>query len=210
MQYRRSDFDVTNTVQVSSPTAVRSAVLDLFMQIWPNRSFDRVVSAFRDFERLFIGQYPGYLGCDTVYHDMQHSLDGTLATARIIAGHERTQAADDKLGPERATLGIVVALFHDAGYIRQVDDSVHRNGAEFTLNHVSRSAAFLANYLPTIGMAEWVSVATRIVHFTGYEVTFDQIKLDDMRDRRVGHIVGTGDLIAQMSDRCYLEKCRDR
>jgi len=48
------------------------------------------------------------------------------------------------------------------------------------------------------------------VHFTGYEVQFDQIRLDDPRDRIVGHIVGTGDLIAQMSDRCYLEKCRDR
>jgi hypothetical protein len=59
-------------------------------------------------------------------------------------------------------------------------------------------------------MAEWVPVATKVVHFTGYEVQFDQIRLDDHRDRIVGHIVGTGDLIAQMADRCYLEKCRDR
>ncbi len=28
--------------------------------------------------------------------------------------------------------------------------------------------------------------------------------------RRVGHILGTADIIGQMSDRCYLEKCRDR
>jgi len=210
MQHRRSDYDVTNAVQVSSPSAVRGAVVDLFTQVWPNRSFEQLNAAFRDFERLFTGQYPGYLGCDTVYHDMQHSLDGTLATSRIIAGHERSQPADERLGLERATLGVVVALFHDAGYIRRADDAVHRNGAEFTLNHVSRSAQFLANYLPTIDMAGWVPVATRIVHFTGYEVKFDQIKLDDPRDRRMGHIVGTGDLIAQMSDRCYLEKCRDR
>jgi hypothetical protein len=107
-------------------------------------------------------------------------------------------------------LGVVVALFHDAGYIRQLNDAQHRNGAEYTLNHVSRSARFLAEYLPTIGMAKWSTVATRIVHFTGYEMKFDQIVLDDSRDRRIGHIVGTGDLIAQMSDRCYLEKCRDR
>jgi hypothetical protein len=59
-------------------------------------------------------------------------------------------------------------------------------------------------------MAEWVPVATKIVHFTGYEVQFDQIRLDDPRDRKLGHLIGTGDLIAQMSDRCYLEKCRDR
>jgi hypothetical protein len=75
---------------------------------------------------------------------------------------------------------------------------------------VSRSAHFISRYLPTIGMAEWVPVATKIVHFTGYEVQFDQIRLDDHRDRKLGHLIGTGDLIAQMADRCYLEKCRDR
>jgi hypothetical protein len=210
MQYRRNDYDVTNTVQVSSPDAVRRAVLTLFAEQWPKQSFAQLDTAFRDFERLFTGQFPGYFGCDTVYHDMQHSLDGTLASSRIIVGHERSRPAEEQLGAERAILAIVTALFHDAGYIRRKDDAEQRNGAEFTLNHVSRSARFLSSYLPTIGMADWVPVATRIVHFTGYEVQFDQIKLDDPRDRRVGHIVGTGDLIAQMSDRCYLEKCRDR
>lgn len=210
MQYRRSDYDVTNTVQVSSSAAVRQAVLELFSQQWPSHSFERIDTAFRDFERLFTGEFPGYLGCDTVYHDLQHSLDGTLATSRIIAGHERTQPVTDRIGPERATLGVVVALFHDAGYIRKVNDAQHRNGAEYTLNHVSRSAQFIADYLPVLDMSQWTEVATRIVHFTGYEVKFDQIKLADARDRRIGHIVGTGDLIAQMADRCYLEKCRDR
>src|SRR5512138_533153 len=210
MQYRRSDFDVTNTVQVSSTDAVRRAVCELFRQNWPHYPFDRVETAFRDFERLFNGQFPGYYGCDTVYHDLQHSLDGTLAVARLIAGYERTHITEERLGPERAILGVVTALFHDAGYIRQTDDQTHRNGAEFTLSHVSRSAHFIGRYLPTIGMAEWVPVATKIVHFTGYEVQFDQIRLDDNRDRKLGHLIGTGDLIAQMSDRCYLEKCRDR
>ena len=210
MQYRRSDFDVTNTVQVSSAEAVQRAVCDLFRQTWPNYPFDRAETAFRDFERLFNGQFPGYYGCDTVYHDLQHSLDGTLASSRLIVAHDRTHLADERLGPERAILGVVIALFHDAGYIRQTDDQTHRNGAEFTRNHVSRSAQFLARYLPTIGMAEWVPVATKIVHFTGYEVQFDQIRLDDPLDRRLGHLIGTGDLIAQISDRCYLEKCRDR
>jgi hypothetical protein len=210
MHYRRNDFDVTNTVQVSSPDAVRRAVVELFRQTWPSYGLDRLESAFRDFERLFTGQFPGYFGCDTVYHDLQHTLDGTLAVARLIVGYERTHSPDERFGPERAVMAIVTALFHDSGYIRQTDDSAHRNGAEFTLSHVTRSARFLARYLPTIGMAEWVPVATQIVHFTGYEVEFHQIRLDDERDRRIGHLIGTGDLIAQMADRCYLEKCRDR
>ena len=210
MQYRRSDFDVTNTVQVSSADAVRRAVCHLCRQTWPRYRFNTVEIAFRDFERLFNGRFPGYHGCDTVYHDLQHSLDGTLAVARLIVSYDRTHLVDERLGPERAIVGVVTALFHDAGYIRQTDDHTHRNGAEFTLYHVGRSARFIGRYLPTIGMAEWVPVATKIVHFTGYELQFDQIQLDDHRDRRLGHLIGTGDLIAQMADRCYLEKCRDR
>jgi hypothetical protein len=58
MQYRRSDYDVTNTVQVSSPDAVRRAVVDLFRHSWPHYPLDRVDTAFRDFERLFNGQFP--------------------------------------------------------------------------------------------------------------------------------------------------------
>ena len=59
-------------------------------------------------------------------------------------------------------------------------------------------------------MESWVPVATRIVHFTGYEMPLREIPLDDPRDRRLGALIGTADLIAQMADRCYLEKCRDR
>jgi hypothetical protein len=210
MQYRRSDYDVTNTVQVSSPTSVRNAVEELFRQTWPGASFDRVAQAFADFERLFTGQFPGYFGCDTVYHDMQHSLDDTLAMARLLAGYDRLHVPEQRLGADRASLGLVVALFHDAGYIRQTDDTQHRNGAEFTRTHVSRGAHFLQRYMPTIGLAHWVPVATQIIHFTGYEVPFADIRLDDARDRKVGHLLGTADMMAQMSDRCYLEKCRDR
>ena len=210
MQYRRSDYDVTNTVQVSSVAAVRRAVEDLYVRTWPNGPVDRLGTAFTDFERLFNGQFPGYLGCDTIYHDVQHTLDDTLAMARLLVGYERSHAPEQRFGAERALMGLVVALFHDAGYIRQTDDTTHRNGAEFTRTHVGRSAQFLARYLPTIGMADWVPVATQIVHFTGYELKFDQIRLDDPRDRKVGHLLGTADMTAQMADRCYLEKCRDR
>ena len=210
MQYRRSDYDVTNTVQVSSVPAVKRAVEELYSQTWPSGKVERLETAFADFERLFNGHFPGYLGCDTVYHDLQHSLDDTLAMARLLAGYDRSHAVEQRLGAERAMMGIVVALFHDAGYIRQTDDTMHRNGAEFTRTHVGRSAQFLARYLPTLGLADWVPVATQIVHFTGYEVPFDQIRLDDPRDRKVGHLVGTADMMAQMADRCYLEKCRDR
>ena len=209
-QDRRNDYDVTNTVQVSNPAAVRDAVNALFTQTFPGTSFDKLWLAFYDFERLFTGRFPGYKGCDTTYHDMQHTLDMTLALARLVAGYERSVEPPDRLGPRRAQMAIVTSLFHDSGYIRhETRDKDFVNGAEFTLYHVSRSADFLRRYLPELGLAKDVGVASMIVHFTGYELDLDDIELDDPRDVICGHLIGTADLIAQMADRCYLEKCRD-
>ncbi|MGI9257225.1 MAG: hypothetical protein ACR2QQ_00180 [Gammaproteobacteria bacterium] len=202
---------MTNRVQVSSPSAVRDAVRDIFGVLYPAHAFDAVWIAFHDFERFFLGLEPDYHAVDTTYHDIQHTLDMTLALARLIAGHEITVSASDKLGADRASLAIITALFHDSGYLRhrRVDrDSIR--GAEFTLSHVSRSASFLSSYLPRIGLDDLVSVSTQIVHFTGYEKSLDDIELDDPKDSIAGHLLGTADLIAQLADRCYLEKCRDR
>jgi len=205
-QDRRNDFDVTNTVQVSSPASVRNAVHELFSETFPGASFDKLWLAFYDFERLFTGRYPGYLGCDTTYHDVQHSLDMTLALARLITGYERSVEPADRLGAGRALMAIITALFHDSGYIRhKVRDREFDNGAQFTMQHVSRSADFLRRYLPELGMAKDVGIASMIVHFTGYELDLDKIELDDPRDIICGHLIGTADLIAQMADRCYLE-----
>jgi len=207
---RRNDFDVTNTVRVSSPSAVCAAVHDVFAKLYPGESFKPVSRAFLDFQRLFNGEYPGYLGCDTVYHDIQHTLDMTLANARLIAGFENSHDPRDQLGPRRAVVGLVTSLFHDAGYIRRRDDGEFANGAEFTSFHVSRSADFLEAYMPQIGFADFAATAARIVHFSGYELQPEQIHVDEPKDRRLGHLLGTADLLAQMADRCYLEKCRDR
>lgn len=210
-QDRRNDYDVTNTVQVSHPASVRNAVHELFAETFPGMSFDKLWLAFYDFDRLFTGRFPGYKGCDTTYHDMQHSLDMTLAVARLVAGYERSVEPKDRLGSRRAQMAIVTSLFHDSGYIRHEErDKDFSNGAEFTLYHVSRSADFLRRYLPELGMANDVGVSSMIVHFTGYELDLDKIELDDPRDIICGHLIGTADLIAQMADRCYLEKCRDR
>jgi len=207
---RRSDYDVANSVQVSSTAAVSAAVRELYATAWPGESFEKIATAFDDFDRLFSGRMPGYHGVDTLYHDRQHSLDMTLAMARLLVGYERSVESRMRFGSERAAMGLVTSLFHDAGYIREFDDSKHSNGAEFTLYHVTRGARFLARYLPSIGMEAWVPISTRIVHFTGYEIKLKEIQLADPRDRKLGHLLGTADLIAQMADRCYLEKCRDR
>jgi HD domain len=207
---RRSDFDITNTVRVSSAHEVLRATEQLLVTAWPKIVLAPVERSFVDFDALFAGRMPGYAGVDTVYHDRQHTLDVTLAMARLLAGYERQVDETEKLGPDRAVLGVVLALFHDVGYLRRSSDREQANGAEFTRSHVSRGAEFLQAYLPQIGLPTWTEVAAQIIHFTGYERPFSEIITHDPHDRRLGHLLGTADMIAQLADRCYLEKCRDR
>src|ERR1700730_89481 len=153
---RRNDYDVTNSVQVSSTTAVTAAVRELFTAAFPGEPFDRVAASFEAFDQLFTGRMPGYHGVDTVYHDRHHSLDMTLAMARLLVGYERSVEARMRFGVERTVMALVTSLFHDAGYIREFGDRQHRNGAELTLYHVTSSARFLARFVPSVGMAKRV------------------------------------------------------
>ena len=207
---RLNDFDVTGTVQVSSTAAVREAVEELCHATWESFPFEPVARAFDQFERMFAGKVPGYHGVDTVYHDLQHTLDVTLALARLLAGHDRTTAPLAQLGAERAAAGLVIGLFHDVGYLRRKDGDDCRHGAELTRIHVSRGAQFLADYLPRIQLSGWAPVAREIIHYTGYEVPFDRIVVADPKDETLGHLIGTADMIGQMADPSYLEKSRDR
>lgn len=209
MQDRLSQNDVTNRVNVEDPAPVRDAVLAIYAARYPGADLAALARGFADFKALFEGRYPGYLACDTLYHDMRHTLDMTLATARLVDGHERTCAAAERLGARRAVLGVLIALLHDSGYLKRASEAAVENGAVFTKTHVSRGAEFLSAYLPRIGFGAEAPLAARLVHFTGYEMEIDDIRVEDPKDRLVGCLVGTADLLGQMSDRMYLEKCRE-
>jgi hypothetical protein len=206
---RLNQNDVTNRVNVEDPGRVRDTVLALFASRFPGTDLAPLAYAFDDFRALFEGNYPGYLACDTLYHDMRHTLDMSLAMARLIDGHERACSEAERLGPRRAMLGVLIALLHDSGYLKRSSEAHVENGAVFTKVHVSRSADFIASYLPVLGFGVEAAVATRLVHFTGYEMEIDDIRVTDPKDRLLGCLVGTADLIGQMSDRLYLEKCRE-
>ena len=209
MQDRLNQNDVTNRVNVEDPEQVRDAVLTLFAARYPGTDFAQLAHGFDDFRALYEGSFPGYLACDTLYHDVRHTLDMTLATARLIDGHDRSAPPGERLGARRAMLGVLVALLHDCGYVRRASETDVPNGAVFTKSHVSRGAAFAAAYLPQIGFAAEAALGAQLVHFTGYEMDIDDIPVSQPRDRLLGCIVGTADLLGQMSDRMYLEKCRE-
>lgn len=210
MNNRHSQYDVSNAINVSDSQAVCNAVCNILHSCYPVEDDSVIRRAFEDFNSLFDGYYKGYNACDTYYHDKQHTLDMTLAVMRLIDGHEKQSTQQEAFGAKLTHLAIIIALFHDSGYIRKTGDEQHRNGAQYTAVHVSRSAQFLRNYLNMTGLPEFAEIAASMVHYTGYEVSPENIRLPNKKLHLLGYIIGTADLIAQMSDRCYLEKCRDR
>jgi hypothetical protein len=207
--YRGNDFDVSSKFNTTDPRAVKDEIDRICLALYPSAPTTVLDIAFGDFTRLYRGEYPGYHACDTPYHDMQHVLDVTLAMARLIDGYERTPGTEP-FGYPLFRLGVITALFHDVGYVRERNDRTSKNGAEYTRTHVSRGAQFLRDYLPKIGIPEVADIAAALIHFTGYETPVSQIEVPAPVYKLLGCILGSADIIAQMSDRCYLEKCRDR
>jgi hypothetical protein len=209
---RRNDYDVTDSVRTTDPSAVSAEVIRIYQGLYNKAAATELARAFGATAALYRGQHPDYYPCDTEYHDIQHVMDVTLAMARLLDGYQRTRQANEApLSRELFLVGILSALFHDFGYLRRRNDRKHRYGAEYTLTHVSRGSAFVRGYVRSLGMDEKYSrAAATLVHYTGYERPAETIRINDTLMRRIGHMLGTADIIAQMSDRCYLEKCRDR
>jgi hypothetical protein len=205
---RRNEYDVTDRVNTTDPLAVSAEVSRIYQDLYQRDKPGNMVQAFQDLTRLYRGEDANYYACDTSYHDIQHVLDVTLAMARLTDGCVR--ATNGSVVDERLfRFGIISALHHDCGYIRHRKDTRHNNGAEYTKTHVSRGGKFLEEYLATIGMADLAPAAAGTLHFTGYEIPIDRIRVDPPF-RLIGNLLGSADMLAQMADRCYLEKCYDR
>lgn len=207
-QHRRNEFDVTDQIKTTDHQQVAAAICAIYQELYQQQADPSLTQAFDDLVRLYRGELPGYHACDTDYHDVQHVLDVTLAMARLMDGCKRaTNIAD--LDEYMFRLGIVAALYHDVGYIRNRHDRKHKNGAEYTTTHVRRGVNFLESYLPTIGMDKDARAAARMLHYTGYEVPVSSIRIS-LKYQLLGSLLGSADILAQMADRCYLEKVHDR
>jgi hypothetical protein len=208
---RRSDRDVADAVQTTDPTAVGNEVIRLARRHYPDAPAPALERAFTDAARMYRGEHRDYRPCDTAYHDLQHVLDVTLAMARLMDGYQLGGNGERPLTKELFLAGSLAALFHDFGYLRRRNDHTHRYGAEYTLTHVSRGSSFLRRYARELGLGEPLAhAASMLVHFTGYERPVESIRMRDQTLQKLGQMLGTADIIAQMSDRCYLEKCHDR
>jgi hypothetical protein len=205
---RRPQLDPSGEVDLEDMDAVESTVLAILDRQY-HGSYDVTLlrTSMSDILRAFRGEYPGLLRCDTLYHDLRHSLETALTMARLLDGYAVNHAPNGNSGidADHALLGILLALFHDIGLLRR-DSEAHLWGPVLTPVHEERGVEFMLAYLASTtlralaGQAKLI-MATKLIY-----------KMPDSwttKERMLASLVATADFVSQISDRYYLEKCRD-
>lgn len=205
---RRSQHDPTGEVDLEDANGVETAVCAILDRHYSG-SYDLALLrlAMVDIVRAYRGEYPGLLRCDTLYHDLRHSLETALTMARLLDGYAKSHSPGGAAGidADHALLGVLLALFHDVGLLRR-DSEAHLWGPALTPIHEERGVEFMQTYLQSTALCALVGeakliLATKLV----FKIPGDWT----LAERTLGSMVATADLISQLSDRCYLEKCRD-
>ncbi len=198
------DLQLASLLADNKKETINSEVRSIFSQHYPVEEYMLINNAVKLIDDLFKGDFPGYSSCNTEYHDIYHTRDVFLATARLIDGY-------NILNKEKFTLVtaenlLLAALFHDTGYIQESWDN-SGTGAKHTLSHVERSIDFLNmhHFMFNIQSLDTASIS-RIIQTTKMSADFNTIPFHSESEKAAGALVATADILGQMSHRAYLEK----
>ena len=192
-------------VVTSDPAAVEVEVQAAHQAMFPGDDVSFVSRAFGWATACFTGNYEGYQKVDAPYHDLEHTLQGTLCMARLLRGRHLA-GAQPRLTPSLFKLGLLGILLHDTGYLKKLDDR-KGTGAKYTVTHVDRSAEFAAELLGKKGFnAREIQAVQNMIHCTGLDETLNGIPFQSELEKTVGFALGTADLLGQMAAADYVDK----
>lgn len=164
---------------------------------------DAFQSVYQDIVRLFNGDYPGYQASNTRYHNLEHTVMVTLATARLIHG---CVLAGFRFKQENILIGLLASLFHDAGLIQTQQDR-KGTGAKYTIGHEERSVNLMRQNLSDGNFSkQQIDDCAQLIKCTNLSLGAADLSFRSEEIKTLGNIVGSADLLGQMADRLYLEK----
>lgn len=192
-------------IDTRNPRAVQSQAEVVYREMFPDADPAFVPRAFDWTHQCFTGKYDSYQPIDTRYHDLEHTLQGTLCLVRLLQGRFRAKA-QPVLSRETLEMCLIAILFHDTGYLKKQSDT-DGTGAKYTAVHVSRSVEFAREFLSQKGLSdEQINAVQNMIRCTGVNAELDNIKFNSEQERIAGHALGTADLLGQMAAPDYVEK----
>lgn len=196
-------LQLASLVPTTDAKAVIAEVVILLKLIDHSSDPGPLLRVFDDVVAMFNGLDPFYQACNTDYHDLHHTLDVLLATARLVHG---ATVDGHRLSTDAAIEALVAALFHDIGYLQERSDA-QGTGAKFTMTHVERGAEIFWEYGLKKGFTEQAMAAVQsMILCTNMAIDINAIAFIDPQTELLGKILATADLLAQTADRVYLEK----
>src|SRR5580704_2819547 len=188
-----------------APAETLSFVTTLFLTHFPGCDTEFLTGAFNQVRSAFDGDYPGYQGCDTAYHDLAHTCQAAVALVCILDGQYKS-GRPPILTSRDYELSVAGMLLHDIGFLKEVGDNPG-TGAKYTLTHVDRGADFAAKFLPPLGATpDEIRQVQLSIHSTAMNVEMSKLPFRDPRERFVGCAVGSADLLGQMAAGDYPER----
>jgi hypothetical protein len=192
-------------VDTRNPRAVQSEAEAVYREMFPDADTTFVARTFDWTHGCFTGKCPDYQPIDARYHDLEHTLQGTLCLVRLLRGRFRAKGEPVLSRPIFETC-LIAILFHDTGYLKKRTDT-EGTGAKYTANHVSRSAQFAGEFLSSHGFSEeQVISAQNMIRCTGINAQLDKVAFQSEQERIGGYALGTADLLGQMAAPDYVEK----
>jgi hypothetical protein len=192
-------------VDTKDASAVRGEVHVIYCSMFPNGNRDFIATAFQWALDSFRGKYDNYQPIDARYHDLEHTMQGTLCFARLLQGYQRT-GVEPQLTEQMVQLGFLAMLLHDTGYLKTRDDK-EGTGAKYTLIHVNRSCDFAQKLLSEKGYsAAQIKAVQNMIRCTGVNVDLAKIPFSSEEERVLGYSLGTADLLGQMAADDYIDK----
>jgi hypothetical protein len=208
MSAKSNKNDVADSVDLCDTQAVADAVCVIAGRRYVGFDAKPLRQGFDDMERACSGCYPGLLTCDTPYHDLRHFLDTALLMARLVDGYEMRGNVESPMSADQFGVAVLLALFHDVGLLRRADEA-HLQGASLTGDHERRGVDFMLHYLARGPLAPYAEQAALIMVTDMTYPTSESLGGMPVIQVRMGQMLGTADLLSQMSSRYYLEDCRD-
>jgi hypothetical protein len=197
------DIQLSQLVDMRNPEEIVEEVLRIFYYHYAEDSALRIRLAFSQVRSLFAGEFPGYRECLAEYHDFNHTMSVLLATARLLDGYNIERVF---LPEELAIELLLAALLHDTGYIQE-DWDTEGTGAKYTPLHEQRSIEFLKRHSGVFELEQQeIDPMIRLIQSTDLKTDFAGIPFVSEHEQDAGAMLGSADILGQMSDRDYLEK----
>src|SRR5215469_17653946 len=108
-------------VTTKDPTAVEVEVQAAYLSMFPRGDLLFVPRVFGWVLECFTGNYRDYQAVDARYHDLEHTLQGTLCMTQLLQARHRTPETP-RLTNTYFELGILAILLHDSGYLKKRND----------------------------------------------------------------------------------------